>query len=111
MAGFELLPRTAEIGIRASGASLEEVFEPLEEHEVGGRRRTLCVHRKGATRALGPGHPELPDPTCHGAGRAMSRTAAKKAMSGPRPAPQAGGGGVVLAAANWKLLSKEDANR
>jgi tRNA-splicing ligase RtcB (3'-phosphate/5'-hydroxy nucleic acid ligase) len=33
----------------------------LEEHEVDGRRRTLCVHRKGATRALGPGHPELPD--------------------------------------------------
>ena len=27
MAGFELLPHTAEIGIRASGASLEEVFE------------------------------------------------------------------------------------
>lgn len=23
--------------------------------------RTLCVHRKGATRAFGPGHPELPD--------------------------------------------------
>jgi tRNA-splicing ligase RtcB len=28
----------------------------LEEH--GGR--TLCVHRKGATRAFGPGHPEIP---------------------------------------------------
>jgi SHS2 domain-containing protein len=27
MAGFELLPHTADIGIRASGASLEEVFE------------------------------------------------------------------------------------
>jgi hypothetical protein len=38
----------------------------------------------------------------------MSRTAAEKVMSGPRPAPQ---GGVVLAAANWELLSKEDANR
>jgi len=32
----------------------------LEEHVVGGRRTTLCVHRKGATRAFGPGHPELP---------------------------------------------------
>jgi tRNA-splicing ligase RtcB len=31
-----------------------------EEHEVGGRRRQLYVHRKGATRAFGPGHPELP---------------------------------------------------
>jgi tRNA-splicing ligase RtcB len=32
-----------------------------EEHVVGGRKRTLFVHRKGATRAFGPGHPELPD--------------------------------------------------
>ena len=32
----------------------------LEEYEVDGRRRTLCVHRKGATRAFGPGHPEFP---------------------------------------------------
>ena len=32
----------------------------LERHEVGGRTRLLCVHRKGATRALPPGHPELP---------------------------------------------------
>jgi tRNA-splicing ligase RtcB len=33
----------------------------LEWHETGGQRRLLCVHRKGATRALPPGHPELPD--------------------------------------------------
>jgi tRNA-splicing ligase RtcB len=33
----------------------------LERHEVGGHERTLLVHRKGATRALPPGHPELPD--------------------------------------------------
>jgi len=31
----------------------------LEEHVVDGRRRRLCVHRKGATRAFGPGHPAL----------------------------------------------------
>ncbi len=31
-----------------------------EWHEVEGRRRRLYVHRKGATRAFGPGHPELP---------------------------------------------------
>ena len=31
----------------------------IEEHEVGGVRKTLCVHRKGATRAFGPGRPEL----------------------------------------------------
>ena len=33
----------------------------LEHHEVGGVRRLLCVHRKGATRALPPGHPDLPE--------------------------------------------------
>lgn len=32
----------------------------LEEHRVGGRPRRLYVHRKGATRAFGPGHPDLP---------------------------------------------------
>lgn len=31
----------------------------FETHEVDGRRTTLCVHRKGATRAFPPGHPEL----------------------------------------------------
>ncbi len=31
----------------------------LEEHEVNGERKRLCVHRKGATRAFGPGSPEL----------------------------------------------------
>src|SRR5262249_18008354 len=31
----------------------------FEEHEVDGRRRRVCVHRKGATRAFGPGHPAL----------------------------------------------------
>lgn len=33
----------------------------MEEHEIDGRRRLLCVHRKGATRAFPPGHPEVPD--------------------------------------------------
>ncbi|HEX8980813.1 MAG TPA: RtcB family protein [Parasulfuritortus sp.] len=31
-----------------------------ETHSVDGRKRRLFVHRKGATRAFGPGHPELP---------------------------------------------------
>ncbi len=31
-----------------------------EEHVVGGKKRKLFVHRKGATRAFGPGHKELP---------------------------------------------------
>jgi len=32
----------------------------LEEHEVDGKRLKLYVHRKGATRAFGPGRPEIP---------------------------------------------------
>jgi tRNA-splicing ligase RtcB len=31
----------------------------FESHSVGGKEKTLCVHRKGATRAFPPGHPEL----------------------------------------------------
>jgi len=34
----------------------------FEEHEVDGVRRKLCVHRKGATRALPAGHPLVPQP-------------------------------------------------
>jgi tRNA-splicing ligase RtcB len=34
----------------------------FERHRVGGEDRTLLVHRKGATRAFPPGHPELPEP-------------------------------------------------
>ena len=33
----------------------------MEEHEIDGRRRTVCVHRKGATRAFPAGHPDVPD--------------------------------------------------
>lgn len=88
----------------------------FERHRVGGGEKTLCVHRKGATRAFPPGHPELPahyrscgqpvlipgdmgscsfllagtagamaetwGSTCHGAGRVMSRTAARKLIRG-----------------------------
>jgi tRNA-splicing ligase RtcB (3'-phosphate/5'-hydroxy nucleic acid ligase) len=85
----------------------------LENHHVDGRSRTLCVHRKGATRALPPGHPDLPDDladvgqpvlvpgsmgtasyllvgvegsnafhsACHGAGRTLSRAAARKRVN------------------------------
>ncbi len=48
------------------GAELTIVYDvshntcKLEEHEVGGHRRRLHVHRKGATRAFGPDHPSLP---------------------------------------------------
>jgi tRNA-splicing ligase RtcB len=34
----------------------------LENHQVGGQVKQVCVHRKGATRAFPPGHAELPEP-------------------------------------------------
>ncbi|HZR03480.1 MAG TPA: RtcB family protein [Burkholderiales bacterium] len=40
----------------------------IEEHKVDGRTRKLYVHRKGATRAFGPGHPDLPE-ALRGAGQ------------------------------------------
>lgn len=87
-----------------------------ETHEVKGREQRLFVHRKGATRAFGPGHADLPPDyatagqpvlvggsmgtpsyiltgttqamdltfgsACHGAGRALSRTKARKLAKG-----------------------------
>ncbi len=86
----------------------------FEEHEIEGKMRRVCVHRKGATRAFGPGADEL-NPvfkktgqpvivpgdmgrasyvlvglgnpltfcsSCHGAGRARSRSESKKSWSG-----------------------------
>ncbi|OGQ95650.1 MAG: RNA-splicing ligase RtcB [Deltaproteobacteria bacterium RIFOXYD12_FULL_57_12] len=32
----------------------------VEEHQVDGRPQRLYIHRKGATRAYGPGHPDIP---------------------------------------------------
>ena len=113
----------------------------METYEVEGRDRTLCVHRKGATRAFGPGHPELPSryksigqpvivpgsmgthsyvltglesardrsfsSSCHGAGRAMSRTKAKKEMGGEELKRQLERQGILIAASKAKLLSEE----
>ena len=113
----------------------------IEEYEIEGRTRRLCVHRKGATRAFGPGHPELPDrykpigqpvvipgsmgtasyllvgtgeaatksfnSTCHGAGRAMSRTQAKKQMSGQDLKRDLQAQGICIAASQPKLLAEE----
>ena len=113
----------------------------LEEHEVDGKSLTLCVHRKGATRALGPNHPEIPEDyrsigqpvivpgsmgspsfvlvgteeaaiksfssTCHGAGRAMSRTRARKVMRGQDLKHQLESEGIVFAGSQAKLLSEE----
>jgi tRNA-splicing ligase RtcB len=32
----------------------------FEKHKINGEEKILCIHRKGATRAFGPGNPELP---------------------------------------------------
>jgi len=113
----------------------------MEEHEVGGRRRRVCVHRKGATRAFPPGHPELAarfretgQPVlvpgdmgrysfvlagspgaaaetfascCHGAGRRLSRHAAKKAAR-PRNLPrELAEQGIVVRAASRATVDEE----
>lgn len=33
----------------------------IEKHKIDGKDKVLCVHRKGATRALPPGHPDIPE--------------------------------------------------
>jgi tRNA-splicing ligase RtcB len=33
----------------------------IESHSLEGKARSLCVHRKGATRAFPPGHAQLPE--------------------------------------------------
>ncbi len=54
------------LGMREEDTGLEQVYDvahniaKIEEHEVNGHRETLCVHRKGATRAFPAGHPSIP---------------------------------------------------
>jgi tRNA-splicing ligase RtcB len=51
---------------RTAGVELHLVYDvshnlaKIETHDIGGTPARLCVHRKGATRALPPGHPDLP---------------------------------------------------
>ena len=88
----------------------------IEDHKINGERKKVWVHRKGATRAFPPGHPEIPadytavgqpvlipgsmgtsswllvgtekamqisfGSTAHGAGRKLSRNAAKRRFWG-----------------------------
>ena len=59
-------PAAAGLGPAPGGLGLELVYDvshniaKLETFPVAGRERVLCVHRKGATRAFGPGNPEIP---------------------------------------------------
>jgi tRNA-splicing ligase RtcB len=134
-------------GRSANDMGMELVYDvahnlaKFEEHDVEGRRRTVCVHRKGATRAFGPGHPEVPavyrtigqpviipgsmgtasyvlvgtdlaecrsfSSTCHGAGRAMSRTAAKKVRAGHEVVVDLRSKGIAVAVSQPRLLAEE----
>jgi len=46
---------------------LEQIYDvahniaKIEEYTIDGKKYTLCVHRKGATRAFPAGHPDVPD--------------------------------------------------
>lgn len=113
----------------------------FENHRIGDVDKNVWVHRKGATRAFPPGHPEVPDmyrkigqpvlipgdmgraswvlvgqpgsmeqtfgTTCHGAGRAMSRTAAVKHAQGRRIDKELAARGVIARAQSWKGLAEE----
>jgi tRNA-splicing ligase RtcB len=113
----------------------------FEEHVVAGKTKKVWVHRKGATRAFPPQHPEIPDmyraigqpvlipgdmgraswvlvgqagsmersfgTTCHGAGRAMSRTAAVKDAAGRRIDRELEAKGVIARAQSHKGLAEE----
>lgn len=55
-----------QVVAKVTGAHLGLVYDvshnlaKVEDHTLDSRSRSLCVHRKGATRALPPGHPDLP---------------------------------------------------
>lgn len=112
-----------------------------EQHEFEGKKRRLCVHRKGATRAFPPGHAEIPDcyrsigqpvlipgdmgrysyvlvgtaaamnetfgSICHGAGRVLSRHAAKKAARGRNIISELADRGIQLRAAGRATVAEE----
>jgi tRNA-splicing ligase RtcB len=111
----------------------------IEQHTVDGRLRQLCVHRKGATRALPPGHPDVPPDladvgqpvlvpgsmgtasyvlvgspggeafhsACHGAGRVMSRTAARKRFDVERLSAALESRGIEVRAGSRRGLVEE----
>jgi tRNA-splicing ligase RtcB (3'-phosphate/5'-hydroxy nucleic acid ligase) len=113
----------------------------FEEHTIGDKRKRVWVHRKGATRAFPPDHPEIPDlyrkigqpviipgdmgtaswvlvgqpgsmertfgTTCHGAGRAMSRTAAVREAAGRRIDKELEARGIIARAQSHRGLAEE----
>lgn len=55
---FKATPR--DLGMRLIYDVAHNIAK-VEEHTVAGRKMKLAVHRKGATRAFPPGHPDLPE--------------------------------------------------
>jgi tRNA-splicing ligase RtcB len=54
----------AGTGVRSTVYQVYDIahnMAKIETHEVDGKQMEVCVHRKGATRAFGPGSPVLPD--------------------------------------------------
>jgi tRNA-splicing ligase RtcB len=113
----------------------------FETHIVDGQPRRLCVHRKGATRALPPDHPQIPQiyrhlgqpvlipgdmgrysyvligtpqggaetfaSSCHGAGRMLSRTQAKKSAHGRPIVRELEDRGIFVRSAGRATLMEE----
>ncbi len=113
----------------------------VEEHLVDGVSTQVCVHRKGATRAFGPGSAVLPadlrdigqpvlipgsmgtasyvlvgtagsmaqtfGSTCHGAGRVMSRSQAKRQVRGEKLRDDLSARGIVVRAGSMPGLAEE----
>ena len=98
----------------------------IEDHEINGKICTCCVHRKGATRAM-PGQPVLVPgdmgtgswllegvsgnrafaSSCHGAGRMMSRSAAKKQIDGKALKRELESRGIRVHANTPNIMSEE----
>lgn len=51
----------SDVGLRTVYEVAHNIAK-FETHQVNGRKQKLCVHRKGATRALPAGHPLVPEP-------------------------------------------------
>jgi tRNA-splicing ligase RtcB len=113
----------------------------VEKHALDGATRELVVHRKGATRSFGPGHPDIPPryrqmgqpviiggsmetgsylligtakamtdtfgSTAHGSGRTMSRTAARREVSGEALQKSMEKRGIYVKAATYDGLAEE----
>ncbi len=113
----------------------------VERHRTDEGLRELYIHRKGATRAFGPGHPDLPSDyrevgqpvliggsmgtasyilcgteegeaksfssACHGAGRAMSRHAAKKRWHGSQVVNELARRGILIRSPSMRGVAEE----